>query len=149
MRFNTPYKKLNLLKDIVEDKLWTGYLWKSNQEAPIIYSKELIDKSIYKSEDFPYIREGYLSDGMNVSISIIHVDNGYQVNMFDLSKAPDQSETVEYFAHARMRKKYNIEKLQFVQYYEGKQNPNAPDGFVEKVPLVKVFNNFIFKNDQV
>jgi CRISPR type III-associated protein (TIGR04423 family) len=136
-------KKIEI-SDIDYDLEYEGYLWYSNEQAPIYINKERkVESTDFKA--FPFIIEGNLIDkNGDISISIKNVDGKYLVYRVDFQKInQDQLENVEFIAQ---KNNWGIEKIKIAVYWKETaiepDNENLKD-IVSLEPKWTAFRGFI------
>lgn len=69
----------------IENSIYTGYLWYSNDTKPQIFINEPYPGGDIPEDGNPFIVEGFLFDGQK-SMSIKYADGKYHYKVFDVRK---------------------------------------------------------------
>lgn len=145
----------------VDKAKYEGYIWMSDSKTPIVYTgQEEVELTLTDGEN-PFVIEGNLwNAAKHESIKIVYVDGKYRVRKDTVTEAElagvDDSTPIaggssvgkvattrkEYFAHRLPQ----VEKLQFVQYWEAKADEMC-EGMDVLVPTKLVFVGLKYKEN--
>lgn len=122
----------------MNNKLYDGYLWYSDQKTPEVFEQKAWDESMLDENVNPFVIEGQLYDSENlVSYSIKYVDGKYIIKKYQLKSTDFNNvdiDILDFKAH-RMGKGTVLE---FLQYYREEVDTEC-EGMKVLVPAEKVF----------
>ena len=138
-------KKIEI-QEIDFKKSYTGYLWYSDQNIPVIFKSESLSESSFTP--IPFIVEGYLysSDEEGVCINIKNIDGKYYVHQVQLKEVDSSRLERNAFEAIEVLKAKGIEKFKAVQFWSSETDENC-QGMEVLQPSWIAFEGFEFKNN--
>lgn len=138
-------KKIEI-QEIDFGKTYTGYLWYSDQNSPIIFKSESFSESAFTP--IPFIVEGYLysSEDGGVCINIKNIDGQYYVYEVLLKEIDPTRLERNTFEAMEALKVIGINRFKAVQYWSAEPDENC-QGMEVLQPAWIAFEGFEFKND--
>jgi CRISPR type III-associated protein (TIGR04423 family) len=127
----------------MNNKLYDGYLWYSDQKTPEVFEQKAWDESMLDENVNPFVIEGQLYDSENlVSYSIKYVDGKYiikkyQLKSTDFNNVDVDIDILDFKAHRMGEGRV----LQFLQYYREEED-SLCEGMKVLQPAEKVFVGF-------
>lgn len=106
------------MKTVIEKAKYEGYVWRSDEKAPVVYMGDAGMELVLDDEENPFVVEGNLWDSeRRLSIYIRYVDGRYIVRHTTVTDEDLQSErcTEKTFIAHRMK---GVGSLRYVQYWE-------------------------------
>lgn len=106
------------MKTVIEKAKYEGYVWRSDEKAPLLYNGDVDTALTLDDEETPFIIEGNLWDSERQrSIYIRYADGRYIVRHTAVTAEDLQTErcTEKKFIAHRMK---GVESLKYVQYWE-------------------------------
>ena len=132
------------LNQIPRDKSYQGYLWYSNEKAPVT----LLDEPLPEISDTinPFVIEGNLYDSLSkISYQIKSMDGNTLVMRYDLNALPAEHQHIDKcFLPQRLPKR--IEKLKFAEVWFPEQDPLC-EGMPVLRPAFTAFTGFKLKEE--
>jgi len=115
------------IKDIDFNRKYTGYLWMSNKDKPLVLAEPgTVSSALFETKN-PFVAEGLLYDsGNDVSISIRYADGKYFITRYENARGADDdplADDVEYFS-VRMAPEL---KMKFRRRWKLEPDPNCED----------------------
>ncbi|MFN4000332.1 TIGR04423 family type III CRISPR-associated protein [Algoriphagus sp.] len=138
-------KKIEI-QEIDFGKTYTGYLWYSDQNSPIIFNSEILSESSFTP--LPFIVEGYLyssADG-GVCLNIKNMDGRYYIHQVQLKELDSSRLERNVFEAIEVLKNKGIEKFKAVQFW-GLEPDEYCQGMDVLQPEWIAFEGFEFKNN--
>ena len=125
----------------MNNKLYDGYLWYSDQKTPEVFEQKAWDESMLDENVNPFVIEGQLYDSENlVSYSIKYVDGKYIIKKHQL-KSTDFNNVDIYILDFKAHRMGEGRVLQFLQYYREEEDSLCA-GMKVLQPKEKVFVGF-------
>jgi CRISPR type III-associated protein (TIGR04423 family) len=127
----------------MNNKLYDGYLWYSDQKTPEVFEQKAWDESMLDENVNPFVIEGQLYDSENlVSYSVKYVDGKYiikkyQLKSTDFNNVDVDIDILDFKAHRMGEGRV----LQFLQYYREEED-SLCEGMKVLQPAEKVFVGF-------
>lgn len=125
----------------MNNKLYDGYLWYSDQKTPEVFEQKAWDESMLDENVNPFVIEGQLYDKDNlVSYSIKYVDGEYIIKKYQLKSTDFNNvdiDILDFKAHRMGEGRV----LQFLQYYREEEDSLCA-GMKVLQPKEKVFVGF-------
>jgi CRISPR type III-associated protein (TIGR04423 family) len=125
----------------MNNKLYDGYLWYSDQKTPEVFEQKAWDESMLDENVNPFVIEGQLYDSENlVSYSIKYVDGKYIIKKYQLKSTDFNNvdiDILDFKAHRMGEGRV----LQFLQYYREEED-SLCEGMKVLQPKEKVFVGF-------
>jgi CRISPR type III-associated protein (TIGR04423 family) len=125
----------------MNNKLYDGYLWYSDQKTPEVFEQKAWDESMLDENINPFVIEGQLYDSENlVSYSVKYVDGKHIIKKYQLKSTDFNNvdiDILDFKAHRMGEGRV----LQFLQYYREEED-SLCEGMKVLQPAEKVFVGF-------
>jgi CRISPR type III-associated protein (TIGR04423 family) len=125
----------------MNNKLYDGYLWYSDQKTPEVFEQKAWDESMLDENVNPFVIEGQLYDSENlVSYSVKYVDGKYIIKKYQLKSTDFNNVDID-ILDLKAHRMGEGRVLQFLQYYREEED-SLCEGMKVLQPAEKVFVGF-------